>query len=127
MDVHLTREAQQHLKAIHIVSPKTHGLLIGHKRGHRFVVERILPTPKSFTFPLEKHMQLNQILEDSIIGFFSFDTDKSLLSRILVPFFTRKLFLEISQGKGNKTTINPFVIEYDKKFHLSPIKIKSFL
>lgn len=125
MDVYLSREAWQHLKAIFIISSKTHGFLIGHKRGHRFFVEKILPSSKSSSLSLQKQLQLNRLFEDRIIGYFSFDADKGLLDRILVPHATGKLFLKIIPTEGDRLTINPFVIDYDERFHLLPIKITS--
>ena len=125
MDVYLSQEAKQYLKALPLASPKTHGFLIGHKRGHRFFVERVLPSSKSSFVSHQKQIQLNTLFEDSIIGFFSFDTNKDLLSKLLVPSATGKLFLEIIPKEENKATIDPYVIDYDKVFYLLPIKIKS--
>ena len=125
MDVHLSQEAQQYLAALQLVSPRACGFLMGHKRGHRFFVEKILPSSTGFMFSLKKQLQLHKILDDPIIGFFSFDTDKTLLKKMLVPFSTGMLFLKINHSEENKTSFNPFVIEYDNKFYLSPIKIKS--
>jgi hypothetical protein len=125
MDVYLSREARQYLKALPVVSVKAHGFLIGHKRGHRFFVEKILPSSRSSSLSLQKQLQLNKLLEDRIIGFYSFNADKGFLDRILVPHATGKLFLKIMPTEGDGLTINPLVIDYDERFHLLPIKITS--
>lgn len=125
MDVYLSREARQHLKAVLVISSKIHGFLIGHKRGHRFFVEKILPSSKSSSLSLQKQLQLNKLFEERIIGFFSFNADKGLLDRILVPHATGKLFLKIMPTEQDRLNIKPFVIDYDERFHLLPIKITS--
>ena len=50
MDAFLTIEAQQALRAVKAVSPRRNagGLLVGHKRGKRFFIEKAFPVPQNF-------------------------------------------------------------------------------
>jgi hypothetical protein len=125
MDAYLSQEAMLSINALSLLSSKSDGLLIGHKRGHRFFVEKIFPLPKSLSFSLEKLVQLNQLFQDRIIGFFSFSPDEKETNALLTPLATGKLFLRIDHKPTNKMDFKPFVIEYDEKFHLRPIRMKA--
>jgi len=125
MDAYLSREALQHLQALNLISSSLHseGLLIGHKRGHRCFVEKVLPIPGFITSP-QKYFDLDQIFDGKIIGFYSFQTDPKKMKKILAPFAYGKLFLEIHSTSQKKVYIKSFVINFENKFFLSPIKLK---
>ncbi len=127
MDVYISRDALLSIKAINLISSSSNfdGLLIGHKRGHRFFVKKIFLTVKGFFPSKEKYLLLNELFDDSIIGFFSFHPDEKKIRKILAPFAFGKVFLDIRLDKQKKININPFVIEYEEEFFLSPIQLKS--
>jgi hypothetical protein len=73
MDVYLSEEAWQHLRAAAVDNPRGRagGLLLGHRRGGRFFVERIHPC-FSGPFPSSRtYWALDNIFEGKIIGFYS--------------------------------------------------------
>jgi len=127
MDAYLSREAYQSLKALTIISSssKSDGFLIGHKRGYRFFVEKILPSMPGYFPSLEKYQELDQLLDGKLLGFFSFKPDEKKIKKILAPFACGKLLLKITPGQQNKLTIQPYVIDFEKEFFLLPIKLKS--
>ncbi len=126
MDAYLSREARQILEALSLVSSnsKSDGFLIGHKRGHRLFVEKILPSKEGFFPSLQTYHQLEEFFEGQLLGFFSFRTDEKKMSRLLAPYAYGKLFLEINSIPQNQLAITPYVVDYEKNFFLRPIKLK---
>lgn len=125
MDAYVSAKARQFLKAQIILGARLDGFLLGHKRGHRLFVEEILPTQRGFFPSLEKYISLNTLFTDRIIGFFSFTPDDSTTRKILAPFAQGKLFLDITPGDSKKLDIKSYTVDFDEKFYLSPVKIKS--
>ncbi len=125
MDAYFSREALTTLEAHKIIATQQNsdGIIIGHKRGQSFFVERIVSTTKGFFPSLEKYYSLNTIYKDSIVGFYSFFTEDKKTKKILVPFAHGKLYLDIRITKSNTLQIKPYSIEYDKIFFLSPLKL----
>ncbi len=127
MDSYLSQEAYQSLTALDIISSSSSsdGLLIGHKRGHRFFVETILPSLPGFFPSLKKYHELDQLFNGKLLGFFSFNPDEKKIKKILAPFACGKLFLEISSNQQKKMTIRLYVIDYENEFFLLPVGLKS--
>jgi hypothetical protein len=127
MDAYLSTEAYQTLAALSLISSESNsdGLLIGHKRGHRYFVEKIFPTLKGFFPSREKYFDMNKLFEEKILGFYSFVKDEKKNKKILTPFGHGKLFLQISLNKNKKMTVKSYVIDYENEFFLSPIHLKS--
>ncbi|UCC40443.1 MAG: hypothetical protein JSV96_03055 [Candidatus Aminicenantes bacterium] len=127
MDAHLSREAYQALTALGLIYSQSNpdGLLIGHKRGHRYFVEKIFPTPKGFFPSRETFFTMNEFFKEKILGFYSFAKDEKKIKKILAPFTHGKLFLEIRLDKKRKMTIKSYIIDYENEFFLSAIQLKS--
>lgn len=124
MDVYLSQEALQLIKALDILAYKSDGILIGHKRGKRYFVEKILSAPATFSVPTEQHLHLIQSFEDRIIGFFSFKPTAAKRKKILAPLTAGKIFLEIVRNNTGRLTYKGYLVEFDKKFFLSPLSVK---
>ena len=126
MDVYLSPEAYKYLKAqsLFATPQNSDGLIFGHKRGPSFFVEKILPSIKGFFPSMEKYFALNNLFNDKLLGFYSFQTDKNKTRKILAPFAFGKLYLDIQMTKSKSMRIKPFLIEYDKNFSLAPLKLK---
>jgi len=125
MDAYLSEETYQSLAALILISPRSSsdGLLIGHKRGHRFFVEKIFPSLPGFFPSLKKYHELDQLFNGKLLGFFSFSPGEKKIKKILAPFACGKLFLEISSNQQKKMTIKSYVIDYENKFLLLPVKL----
>ena len=127
MDAYLSREAYQAFKALNLIAPNSNseGLLIGHKRGHRYFVEGVFPIQRgSFSSP-QKYFDLDALFDGKLIGFFSFNRDERTIKKILAPFAFGKLFLEVHPSSQKKMSIKSFVIDYKDEFFLSPIRLKN--
>jgi hypothetical protein len=127
MDAYLSREAYQSLRALKLISSNStsEGFLLGHKRGHRFFVEKIFPSMPGFFPSLKKYQELDQLFDGKLLGFFSFNPDENKVKKILAPYTCGKLLLKIKLNKQKKMTIQSYVIDYENEFFLFPIKIKS--
>lgn len=125
MNVYFSREALTTLEAHKIISTQQNsdGIIIGHKHGQSFFVERIVSTTKGFFPSLEKFYSLNTIYRDNIVGFYSFFSEEKKTKKILAPYAHGKLYLDILITKSNTLKIKPYSIEYDNKFFLSPLKL----
>ena len=127
MDAYLSEETYQSLAALILISARSSsdGLLIGHKRGHRFFVEKILPSLPGFFPSLKKYHELDQFFNGKLLGFFSFNPDEKKIKKILAPFACGKLFLEINLSRQKKMTIKSYVIDYENEFFLLPVGLTS--
>ncbi len=125
MDAYLSGEAHQSLTALSLIHPSSipDGFLIGHKRGHRFFVERIFSSMKGFFPSLKKYHEMDKLFEGKLIGFYSYTIDEKKTKKILAPYAFGKLFLEISLNPQKKMIIKSFVIDHEKKFILLPIRL----
>lgn len=127
MDAYLSREAFRSLRALSLLSlgSRPDGFLIGHKRGHRFFVEKIFLSRPGFFPSLKAYYELEQLFEGNLLGFFSFKSNQKKIKKILAPLALGKLFLEIRSNRQKRLTMKSFVIDYEKKFFLTPVKLKS--
>lgn len=125
MDVYLSEEANNLLKALNMVRGDQDGLLLGHMRGHRFFVETPFPTQKGFFPSQEKFLSLNQHFGDRVIGFFSFNPDERKIDKILIPIAQGMLYLSIHTKGDDTLDIQPFRIDFKDRFFLSRIRLKS--
>jgi len=125
MDAYLAKDARQFLEALNLLNPKPDGFLIGHQRGHRLFVEKLFSSHKGFFPSLEKFFALEDVFDNRIIGFFSFDPDEKTTNKILASFACGKLYLEIRSLECGRLDITPYIIDYDGAFSLKKIQLKS--
>lgn len=126
MDAYLSREAYRSFEALSLIGPHRNpdGLLIGHKRGHRYFVERVFPALKNFSSFPQNYFDLDYLFSGRLIGFFSFKPEQRRIKKVLAPFAYGKLFLKIHQQK-KKMSIHSFIIDYEGEFFLSPVRLKT--
>ena len=127
MDAFLSGEASQFLEALSLVPARSRvfGFLIGHERGHRIYVEKILPAPHGFSLSAKLFFKLDRVLDGGIVGFFALRSSPRRLKAILSPYGFGKLYLEINPDSVKKTRRRSFIIDYEKEFRLRPILLKT--
>jgi hypothetical protein len=128
MDMFLSKEALLYLKGQALEPPgqAPSGLLLGHKRGQRFYVERVYPARESFFSSEGNYWAFRRLFGEKIIGFYSFTSaDAAAKPEILQPFAYGKLFLRITRRPKNRLSLKPHVIEYKDSFFLLPISLHS--
>ncbi len=124
MDVYISRNAQIQLEAILLLSPEAQGILGGHKQGQRFFVENIAAIPGTLRLPVEKHTQLQDLLQETFLGYFSTHPMKDHEKKLLGPAVMGKIFLEVRTLPDQKNAFQAYVIDYDGTFLLTSIKTK---
>ncbi|MFW6131554.1 MAG: hypothetical protein ACOC5F_03040 [Candidatus Aminicenantaceae bacterium] len=128
MDIFLSRKVQQSLSALNLLyhssdEPIPDGMLIGHKRTHRFFLEKIFPSQKGF-FPYEQTLhECNQIFKGKIMGFYSFHTTEEKVEKLLCPIACGKVFLQIDPKKESTMSFTSYIIDYKDKFFLNRISL----
>lgn len=125
MDGYLAAEALQALNALSTMAPgkKLWGFLIGHKRGHRFFVEKILPAPSGFRLNLDNFARLDLLFQDKIIGFFSLGGGAKERKELYHPFACGKMYLDGRPSRRKNLRFKAFFIDFKGRFVLEPIKL----
>lgn len=126
MDALLTWSARQALEAVasrHAADQG--GVLIGHKRGRRFIVEKAVVC-LSDVFPDEaEYTRLKTLLKDEVVGFFFVRREPPLAQIIPPPFSVGKLVLSVRSGRKAGCVCRAFVVDYTDRFLWRPLKIVS--
>lgn len=128
MDAYLTRDAARTLRALALFpAAEAEGFLLGHKRGPRYIIEKVLPTEKGFFPSLTSFIQADETLGGAVIGFFSLKPAPARLKRILAPFALGLIFLDAFSFKAKSAKSRPvrvpkaFVVDFERAFRLAPI------
>jgi hypothetical protein len=126
VDAYLSRDAFHLVSGLIHLSPKPNidGLLLGHKRGHRFIVENIITTQKGFFSSSKSYLALEDHFQGKLIGFFSFSPDENKIRKILSTFAMGQLLLEVHVSSKRKVKIKSYVIDYKRNFFLSKIPLR---
>jgi hypothetical protein len=125
VDVFITPEARREIEALRVVRPSasTWGLLVGHKRGFRFIVEKVFPAGSGRALPSERLLAgLDRIWPGGVIGFFAIRLSAPVKKAVLGPMFYGKLVLELG-STARKRSVRSFVVEFKRKFFLSPVPL----
>lgn len=125
MDVWLAPEAAHHLKALELTPAGRNGkgYLIGHIRGGRRIVERILPAGSSSAGLLSRLQDIETVFDGRILGFFLFNPTDKDRKRFLTPACTERIFLEIRAGRRTRRPIRAFNVEFTGRFRLTSISL----
>jgi hypothetical protein len=125
VDVLITPEARREFEAVRALraGPSTWGLLIGHKRGFRFIVEKIFPAGAGPAGPGERLItELERIWPGRLIGLFAVRPGTAFRKAVLGPLFYGKLILRPGMSSG-KPAIRASIVEFERKFTLKPVPL----
>jgi hypothetical protein len=125
VDVLITPEARSEVEALRVVrsAASTWGFLIGHKRGHRFIVEKVFQAGSGQTLPDERLIAgLDGIWPGGVIGLFAVRPGAAFRKAVLGPAWYGKLVLSLGLT-SRRPTFRPSVIEFDRKFALRPVTL----
>ncbi len=123
MDAFLTPEARRELEALAVFRPKpgAWGVLVGHRRGPRFIVEKAFPAGDGRAAPDERLLAgLDGVWPGRTIGLFAFRPTAAFLKAVRGPAWYGKLFLRLS-GPARTPAIRPSVVEFERGFVLDPV------
>jgi hypothetical protein len=125
MDVLITPEARREFEAVRALraDPSTWGFLIGHKRGFRFIVEKVFPAGAGRAWPDERLVsELDRVWPGRLIGVFAVRPGVAFRKVILGPLFYGKLIVHLGISSA-KPAIRPYVVEFERKFTLTPVPL----
>lgn len=123
MDVLITPAARLEIEALKALRPEpsTWALLLGHKRGFRFIVEQIFPAGTGRRLPDERGLAgLETIWPGRVIGLLAVRLSAELRKTILGPAWYGKLVL-LATGPAKAPALRSFAVEFDRKFFLDPV------
>ncbi len=126
MDVFISREASVDLDALKIMRPEPSawGLLIGHRRGPRFFVERIFPAAAGAVLPPPGGLdELDRLFGRKVVGFFAVRPGAALKKSLLGPYFYGRVLLDVHFSRGGPV-LRAFVVEFDRTFFLAPVPLE---
>ncbi|MCJ7484895.1 MAG: hypothetical protein MUQ25_01835 [Candidatus Aminicenantes bacterium] len=125
VDVLITPEAQREIEALRAVRPASSiwGILIGHKRGFRFFVEKVFPVAGAASAPSEREIaSIDSVWSGRTIGLFAVRPSPAFRKALLGPMLYGKLFLRLETPAG-KGSARPFVIEFERRFFFAKIPL----
>ncbi|MCJ7488043.1 MAG: hypothetical protein MUQ25_18025 [Candidatus Aminicenantes bacterium] len=125
VDVLITPEAQREIEALKALRPQPSawGILVGHKRGSRFFVEKVFSAAGAACAPSERDMaSIDSVWPGRTIGLFAVRPSPAFRKALLGPMLYGKLFLRLDSPAG-KGSVRPFVVEFVRKFFLRPVEL----
>jgi hypothetical protein len=125
VDVLITPEATGELEALRAFRPRpgTWGVLVGHRRGSRFIVEKVLAAGSPGTVPGEELLdRLDTVWPGRTVGLVAVRPGAAFKKAARGPAWYGKLVLEIA-GTARAPVLRPFVVEFERRFFLDPIPL----
>jgi hypothetical protein len=125
VDVLITPEAVREIEALRVVRPEasTWGFLIGHKRGHRFIVEKVFQAGSGQILPDERLLAgLDGIWPGGVIGLFAVRPGPAFKKAVLGPAGYGKLVIHMNPS-ARAAGIRPFTVEFEKGFFLAKVAL----
>jgi len=125
VDVLITPEARQELEALRALRPKpgTWGALIGHRRGPRFIVEKIVAAGSPGTAPDAATLEgLDAVWPGRTVGLVAIRPGAAFKKAVLGPAWYGKVLLEVA-GMSGPSKLRASVVEFERRFDLSPLPI----
>jgi hypothetical protein len=124
MDALLTPEARREIEALRAVRPRTGtwGVLVGHKRGFRFIVEKVFMAGGPDSVPDERLLAgLDGVWPGRTIGLIAVRPSAAFMKAVRGPAWFGKLFLRIS-GPGKAPVVRPSIVDFERAFFLAPVR-----
>lgn len=125
MDAFLTTDALRTLQAVALLSGSARpaGVLLGHVRGGRFLVEAIVAGQNAKTSSLEVQARLDDLDPGRVIGFFVFSPTAAGRRAFAKPHACGKLFLAVKKGRSGGLGFKGYHIDYDGRFVFLPVAV----
>jgi hypothetical protein len=125
VDAFITPEARREIEALTVFRPKpgAWGVLVGHRRGFRFIVEKAFPAGDGRSVPDERLLAgLDGVWPGRTIGLFAFRPGAAFRKAVLGPAWYGKLFLRLS-GPARSPELRPSVVEYKRNFFFDEVPL----
>lgn len=123
VDVLIIPEARREIDAMQAFRSRTGtwGGIVGHRRGSRFIVEKVVAAGNPGTAPDERVLaELERIWPGRIVGIAAVRPDAAFKKAVLGPAWYAKLVLQLT-GPARARVLRAFVVEFEGKFFLEPV------
>jgi len=123
MDAFIAAEARQSLAALSALSAgkKLFGILVGHKRGHRFIVEKAFPAA-AFRFSPADFARADELFAGKVLGFYSSGGLARIKARLLQPYAAGRLLLAVRTAK-HAPSFKAYAVDFDGRFRVVPLPL----
>jgi hypothetical protein len=126
VDVLITGGAVLALEALNVLRPgrAAWGVLIGHKRGRRYLIERIFFAGAGTALPsLQVLDELDGLWDGRIVGLLAIRPDAAFKKLLLGPYFYGRLYLDFRPAK-NGPRLRAYAVDFNRVFFLSPVRLQ---
>jgi hypothetical protein len=127
VDVLIIPEARREIDALRAFGPRpgTWGIIVGHRRGPRFIVEKVAAAGNPGTVPDERLLAgVEKIWPGRIIGIAVVRPDAAFKKALRGPTWYGKLVLQLA-GSLKAPALRLHVVEFERKFYLDPVALAS--
>lgn len=123
MDAFITAEARQAFGALSALSPgrRLFGILVGHKRGHRFIVEKAFPAA-GFRFAPRDFFLIDELFAGRVLGFYASGDLGRLKARLRQPYAAGRMLLSVRPAKRGPA-FKAFAIDFEGRFRVVPLPL----
>jgi hypothetical protein len=124
VDAYLTAQARDSFAALSALAPgrPLMGLLLGHTRGHRFVVERILPAPPGIAPDERSLTRIDAAFAGRIIGFFVAGDSARIKASLRRPSAAGRLLLIVKTSKRGPS-FKAVAVDFDGRIRFVPLPV----
>ena len=123
VDVLIIPEAEREIETLRAFRPRpgTWGVLVGHRRGSRFIVEKVAAAGNPGTAPDERILaELEEIWPGRIVGIAVVRPGAAFKKALLGPAWYAKLVIQ-SLGTSKAPALRACVVEFKRKFFFEPV------
>lgn len=123
MDVLIVPEARREIEAWRTFRPVagTWGALVGHRRGPRYFVEKVVTAGHSERLPDERVLEeLDRIWPGRVIGLAVIKPGAAFRKAVLAPAWYGKLVLQ-STGSAHEPVLKATLVAFERRFFLDPV------
>jgi hypothetical protein len=124
VDAFIAADAREALVALNALAPgkKLLGVLIGHKRGHRFVVERIFPAPPGFGLDERNMLRADDAFAGRAVGFYASGNIARLKAALRGPAAAGRLLLSVRTAKRGPA-LKAYAVDFDGRCRFVPLPL----
>ena len=112
------------MEALNALAPRMRqgGVLLGHKRGHRFIVENLLPTPGGLDPRPAFLARLDELFGGRAIGLFGSGGAARLKTALRQPAAAGRMLLCVRFGKSGPR-FEAWAVDFDGRFRFVPLPL----
>jgi hypothetical protein len=123
MDVLVIPEARREIEGLKVLGPAagTWGVLVGHRRGPRYLVEKVVAAAPPQRLPDASLLEaLDRIWPGVVIGVVVVRPRAAFRKALLAPAWCGKLVLQLG-GPARKPVLKAVQVTFARRFRLEPV------